>query len=113
MSSLPFSAATTVLLTVGLIVLLALLEAALTGLSRRAEGPVASRAESQAGHAELERQRRAGGLLRVLLLAALVLLAAAAGLSGNPVPAIIAVSGLAVLHVLEQQGRLRLFGEGL
>jgi len=110
LSSLPFSAATTVPVTLGLVVLLALLEAALTGLSRRAEGPAASRAESQAGSAELERQRRAGSLLRVLLLAALVLLAAAAGLSGNPVPAIIAVSGLAVLHVLEQQGRLRLFG---
>jgi len=110
LSSLPLSAATLVPLSVGIIFLLALLEAALTGLSRPAEGTLTRRAENHANGADAERLRRAGGLLRGALLIALVVLATVAGLSGHPLPPIIAVSGLAVLHLLEQQGRLRLFG---
>ena len=109
LSSLPFSAATTVPLALGLVVLLAFLEAALTGLSRPADAPVSRRTENGAG-ADPERLRRAGSVLRGALLLGLVFLSAAAGFSGHPAPAIIAVSGLAFLHLLEQQGRLRLFG---
>jgi CBS domain containing-hemolysin-like protein len=110
LSSLPLSAAATVPVTVGLIVLLALLEAALTGLSRPAQGSSSRRNEGHAVGADPERLRRAAGLLRAALLVALVVIAAAAGLAGHPLPPVIAVSGLAVLHLLEQQGRLRLFG---
>ncbi len=110
LSSLPFSAATAVLVAVGLTVLLALLEAALTGLSRPSTARPARRHDAPPAGSDPERVRRAAALLRGLLLLAIVLVAAASGLSGHPVPAIAAVAGLAILHLLEQQGRLRLFG---
>jgi CBS domain containing-hemolysin-like protein len=111
LSSLPFSAATAALLVAGLCLLLALLEAALTGLSRGNDlvpywhpepGPQAGR--------DPARMRRVGAVLRVVLLIGIGLLSVAAGLAGRSAPAIVAVAALSILHLLEQQGRLRLFG---
>ena len=110
MSSLPFSAATATLVAVGLTILLALLEAALTGLSRPSSRPSARRHDTPATDLDPERVRRAAAVLRGLLLLAIVLIAAVSALSGEPAPAIAAVAGLAIVHLLEQQGRLRLFG---
>ena len=110
MSSLPFSAATATLVAVGLTILLALLEAALTGLSRPSSRPSARRHDAPATDLDPERVRRAAAVLRGLLLLAIVLIAAVSALSGEPAPAIAAVAGLAIVHLLEQQGRLRLFG---
>jgi len=110
LSSLPFSAATTILLTLGLIVLLALLEAALTGLSRPAGPRIAHRPETAPPDVDPDRLRRAAGLLRGVLLLALLVLTTSAGLAGHPAALVVAVAGLAVVHLLEQQGRLRLFG---
>jgi CBS domain containing-hemolysin-like protein len=110
LSSLPFSAATATLVAVGLTILLALLEAALTGLSRPSSRPSARRHDTPAVELDPERVRRAAAVLRGLLLLAIVLITAASGLSGDPSPAIAAVAGLAIVHLLEQQGRLRLFG---
>jgi Mg2+/Co2+ transporter CorB len=110
LSSLPFSAATATLVAVGLTILLALLEAALTGLSRPSSRPSARRHDAPAADLDPERVRRAAAVLRGLLLLAIVLIAAVSALSGEPAPAIAAVAGLAIVHLLEQQGRLRLFG---
>jgi Mg2+/Co2+ transporter CorB len=110
LSSLPFSAATATLVAVGLTILLALLEAALTGLSRPSSRPSARRHDTPAADLDPERVRRAAAVLRGLLLLAIVLIAAVSALSGEPAPAIAAVAGLAIVHLLEQQGRLRLFG---
>jgi len=111
LSSLPLSPATAALLVAGLSVLLALLEAALTGLSRRigaAPAPHWTAHLRDAG--DPVRIRRAGAVLRVFLLAAIVLVAVAFGAKGFALPGIVAVVSLSFLHLVEQQGRLRLFG---
>jgi len=111
LSNLPVSAATASLLVAGFSLLLALLEAALTGLSRHDEAPpVRSPEHGTQLAAEPVRVRRAAAVLRVVLLAAIGLLAVSAGLAGRPTPAVVATLALSLLHLLEQQGRLRLFG---
>jgi Mg2+/Co2+ transporter CorB len=111
LSSLPFSAATAAVLVLGLSLLLALLEAAVTGLSRsRASGGPARQPEPTNAASDPSRMRSAASAVRVLLLAAMVLLVALSGAAGSVWPAVTAVCSLAVLHLLEQQGRLRLFG---
>jgi len=113
LSSLPFSAATAAALVAGLALLLALFEAALTGLSRNQRGGVSPAgwasplARSSAPPAQM---RLVASVLRLLLLSAIVLVAAAAGAAGSALPALVAVAALALLHLLEQLGRLRLFG---
>lgn len=113
LSSLPFSAATAAALVAGLALLLALFEAALTGLSRNRRGslPPATGSTPPARSAAPPAQMRfvASGL-RLLLLSSIVLVASAAGAAGSALPALVAVAALALLHLLEQQGRLRLFG---
>jgi len=106
----PLSAAGAGLLVCICALLLALLEAALTGLSRggmrgTASTPAATRLEG-----EPARLRRAAAILRIALVAAIVLLSVAAGTAGQALPSVTAVTALALLHLLEQQGRLRLFG---
>jgi len=111
LSNPPVSVATASLLVAGLALLLALLEAALTGLSRRDEAPLVRSADHGTQLAvEPGRIRRAAAVLRVVLLAAIGLLAVSAGLAGRATPAVVATLALLVLHLLEQQGRLRLFG---
>ena len=111
LSSLPISAATAALLVAGAALLLALLEAALTGLSRPDEMSLVRHPEhAPAPAVDPLRLRRAAAVLRVALLAAIGLLSVSAGLGGQPVPAVAATIALSVLHLLEQQGRLRLFG---
>jgi len=113
LSSLPFSAATAAVIVAGLSLLLALFEAALTGLSRSGRPPdgihAAPSGPLQPG-TDPARLRLVAAIFRVLLLTLIILLAAAAGADGSPVPAIVALAGLALVHVLERQGRLRLFG---
>jgi Mg2+/Co2+ transporter CorB len=111
LSSLPLGSAAATVLVAALVLLLAMLEAALTGLSRGIV-PTASRpGEHQVGNAaDLVRLRRAGAVVRLLLLAAIVGLAAVHGANGSPLPAVAGVGMLALLHLLEQQGRLRLYG---
>jgi Mg2+/Co2+ transporter CorB len=99
------------MLVAGLGLLLALLEAALTGLSR-GKGPTPSWSHDARPHGAQDpaRLRRAGGALRVALLAAIGVLSVGAGVAGQTLPAVIAVLALSILHLLEQQGRLRHFG---
>jgi len=111
LSSLPLSPAAAALLVAGLSVLLALLEAALTGLSRRiGAAPAAHWTAHLGGAGDPVRMRRAGAVLRVFLLAAIVLVAVTFGARGLALPGIVAVVSLSFLHLVEQQGRLRLFG---
>jgi Mg2+/Co2+ transporter CorB len=111
LSSLPFSAATAAVLVVGLALVLTLLEAALTGLSRQRDGPVARGDEGgAASRPDPVRMRRLAAVLRLALLGAIALVATWWALAGQPLPAIVAVLALSILHLLEQQGRLRLFG---
>lgn len=93
-------------LVAGLSLWLALLEAALTALSRggRAAGRRGGR------NPDPSSLRRAAAVLRVLLLAAILAVAVASALTGRPGAAVTGLGCLAVLHLLEQQGRLRLFG---
>jgi len=102
---------TAALLVAGFALLLALLEAAVTGLSRRDE-PQPVRHHEHPLHAAVDPQRlrRVSAALRILLLGAIGALSVSAGLAGHPMPAVVATLMLSVLHLLEQQGRLRLFG---
>jgi len=111
LSSLPTSPAAAAILVVTLIALLALLEAALTGLSR---GLGAATAQHWNAHLRGTDDpvliRRAGAVLRVILLVAIASVAVTSGIAGSVVPAVVAVVSLSLLHLFEQQGRLRLFG---
>ena len=106
MPEFPLNPAGASLLVIVCVLLLALLEAALTGLSRGAIRGAAS-APAKAEPAAL---RRAAAILRMVLIAAIVALCVAAGTAGQALPAVTAVIALSLLHLLEQQGRLRLFG---
>jgi Mg2+/Co2+ transporter CorB len=91
--------------------LLALLEAALTGLSRDVEAGAARHWNPHLRRTgDPVRIRRAGAALRLILLVAIVAVAATAGSAGSALPAVVAIALLSLLHLLEQQGRLRLFG---
>ncbi len=111
LSSLPFSPAAAAVLVASLASLLALLEAALTGLSRGV-APAAARhwAPRLGGATDATRMRRAGASIRLLLLVAILLLAAGYGAAGEALPGVVAAAALGLLHLVEQQGRLRLFG---
>jgi CBS domain containing-hemolysin-like protein len=111
LSSLPFSPAAAAVLVASLASLLALLEAAVTGLSRGV-APAAARhwAPQLGGATDATRMRRAGASIRLLLLVAILLLAAGYGAAGEALPGVVAVAALGLLHLVEQQGRLRLFG---
>jgi len=113
LSSLPFSGATAAAIVAGLCLLLALFEAALTGLSRsgRNGDGAASVSATPTRHAvDPARLRLVAAVLRLLLLVLILALAAAGAAAGSPLPAITGLSALALIHLLEQQGRLRLFG---
>jgi CBS domain containing-hemolysin-like protein len=111
LSSLPISPAAAATVVVFLATLLALLEAALTGLSRGVGAATARHWNTHLrGSGDPARLRRAGALLRVVLLLAIAAVAVAFGTAGSAVPAVVALITLSVLHMLEQQGRLRLFG---
>jgi Mg2+/Co2+ transporter CorB len=111
LSSLPISPVAAAILVVVLVALLALLEAALTGLSRGVEAATARHWNAHLrSSGDPVRMRRAGAVLRVILLVAIVALVSTFGTSGSVVPAVVAVISLSLLHLVEQQGRLRLFG---
>jgi Mg2+/Co2+ transporter CorB len=111
LSSLPSNPLAAALLVAGLAVLLALLEASLTGLT---SGIGATTARHWNGHLrgtrDPVRTRRAGAVLRVILLLAIVFVAVTSGTAGSALPGAVAVVSLSLLHLVEQQGRLRLFG---
>jgi len=109
LSSLLDSDLAAVALVAGLSSWLALLEAALTALSRG--GRAAGRRYGDSGHdPDPSSFRRAAALLRVALLAAILAVAVASTLAGRAGAAVTGLGCLAILHLLEQQGRLRLFG---
>jgi|GEM_PF-1849232 CBS domain containing-hemolysin-like protein len=111
LSSLPFSGATAAAIVAGLSLLLALFEAALTGLSRRAvNGPAPVSAAATRPPVDPARLRLVAAPFRVVLLALILLLAAAGAAAGSALPAVTGLCALALIHLLEQQGRLRLFG---
>jgi len=94
-------------------VLLALFEAALTSLTRIRQPYTALPGRSGAAAriaAQPLRARRAAAILRWSLLAAIFVLAAAGWARGSAWPALAAAAALSLLHLLEQQGQLRLFG---
>jgi Mg2+/Co2+ transporter CorB len=111
LSSLPISPAAAAIVVVALVTLLALLEAALTGLSRGVSAATARHWNAHLrSHGDPVRIRRAGAVLRVILLVAIATVAVTFGTAGSAVPAVVAVVFLSLLHLVEQQGRLRLFG---
>ncbi len=99
-------------LVAALILLLAVFEAALTALSRPQPSSATGRYSAllAAAMADPVRTRRAAAVVRLLVLAAVMLTTAMAAAAGRAIPGVVAVCGLALLHLLEQQGRLRLFG---
>jgi Mg2+/Co2+ transporter CorB len=111
LSSLPSNPLAAALLVAGLAVLLALLEASLTGLTR---GTGTTTARHWSAHLRDSRDpvriRRAGAVLRVILLFAIVFVAVTSSAAGAVLPGVVAVVSLSLLHLVEQQGRLRLFG---
>ncbi len=113
LSSLPASSLAATALVALLAVLLALFEAALTSLTRIRQPHGVPPAESgmiARVAADPSRARRAAVIVRVTLLAAMLMLAAAGWAGGSAWPALAAAITLSVLHLLEQQGQLRLFG---
>ena len=96
-------------LVAGLSLWLALLEAALTALSRGGRAAGWRRGDSDR-NPDPSSLRRAAAMLRMLLLAAILAVAVASTLTGRPAAAVTGLGCLAILHLLEQQGRLRLFG---
>jgi len=113
LSSLPFSGATAAAIVAGLSLLLALFEAALTGLSRsgrNGDGAASASAAPARPVVDPARLRLVAAAFRVLLLVLILVLAAAGAAAGSALPAITGLSALALIHLLEQQGRLRLFG---
>ena len=115
LSSLPASTLVATALVVLLALLLALFEAALTSMTRirqaDAAGPAGSTARERIA-ADPPRARRAAAIVRVVLLAAMLAVAAAGWAAGSAWPALVTALALSLLHVLEQQGQLRLFGAG-
>lgn len=113
MSSLPASILVATALVVSLAVLLALFEAALTSLTRIRHLRAAP-ADQPGAHArpaaDPSRVRRAATLVRGSLLVAMLALAVAGWTRGSAWPALAAAVALSLLHLLEQQGWLRLFG---
>lgn len=112
MSSLPTGGIPAALLVAGLVLLLALFDAGVTALSRRrgrSREPVITSPRARAAHDPV-RTRRAAAVVRLILLAAIMLTVSIAVAAGLALPALVAVASLALLHLLEQQGRLRLFG---
>jgi len=96
-----------------LAILLALFEAALTSLTRIRQPHTALPGRSGTAArvaAHPLRARRAAAILRWSLLAAIFVLAAAGWTRGSAWPALAAAAALSLLHLLEQQGQLRLFG---
>ncbi len=113
LSSLPFSGATAASVVAGLSLLLALFEAALTGLSRSGRNGDGGHPVSAAtGRPPVDpaRLRLVAVLVRVLLLVLILLLSTVGAAAGSTLPAVTGLSALALIHLLEQQGRLRLFG---
>lgn len=113
MSSLPASSLIATALVALLAVLLALFEAALTSLkrSRQSHPARAARAGAMARvAADPRRARRAAAIVRWLLLAAILAIAVYFWVRGSASPALAAAVMLSLLHLLEQQGQLRLFG---
>ncbi len=113
LSSLPTGPLVATLLVALLAVLLALFEAALTSLTRirRSEPPAIERSGALARLApQPSRVRRAAVVVRLLLLAGMLVVVVVGWAGGSAWPAVVAAVALSLLHLLEQQGQLRLFG---